>query len=451
MGVKGSDITISQERRHPGVADDHRVRGIAEARRTCSTPAPTTATCRCRATGKSWTNVTDKIPNLPKGMWVSEVVPSRYDEGTVYATFDGHRQNDYETYIYVSKDFGQTWQSAAGNLKGESVKTLTEDQKNPDVIYIGTETGLFVSTDRAKSWTRIKANLPTVRIDEITLHPRDNAMVLATHGRAIWVLDHLEPIQEYAAAHAATTDARLFTPPPYAMYRRPARDRNYEFWGDQTFYGENPPAAAIISWINKKPVGEVELKITDAAGRDVREISGPVLEQNKGAGIQTACWDLRVQPAPAPPRGGRRGGPAGSDQATVRRRAGPPTRADAVRAPRRRRPSPFGAGCGGRRRRRRRRLRRRRRRPPGRSSRRQLQHRARRRRQDRGHENAARDRRSRRGADVGRAQADVRHGDGDARAAAARHGAWARARVADAAAHRADDDDRRAATTFRPT
>jgi len=97
-------------------------------------------------------------------------------------------------------------------------------------LYLGAETGLFVSLDRGRGWTRIKANLPTVRIDEITIHPRDNAMVLATHGRAIWILDHLEPIQEYAVAQAATTDAKLFSPPPYAMFRRPARDRNYEFW-----------------------------------------------------------------------------------------------------------------------------------------------------------------------------------------------------------------------------
>jgi hypothetical protein len=246
---------------------------------------------------------------------VSEVVPSRFDEGTVYATFDGHRLNDFETYIYVSRDFGQTWQSAAANLKGEIARTLTEDQKNPDVLYLGTETGLFVSIDRAKSWGRLRANLPTVRIDEITLHPRDNAMILATHGRALWILDHLEPIQEYAAAQAASTDARLFTPPPFAMYRRPARDRNYEFWGDQTFYGENPPQAAVISWFNKKPVGDVKLKITDAAGREIREISGPVLANSTKAGMQAACWDLRVQPNPAPPPAAGARGSTGSPRA----------------------------------------------------------------------------------------------------------------------------------------
>ena len=209
---------------------------------------------------------------------------------------------------------------------------------------------------------RLKANLPTVRIDEITLHPRDNAMVLATHGRALWILDHPEPIQEYAAAQAATADAKLFTPPPYAMYRRPARDRNYEFWGDQAFYGENPPAAAMISWFNKKAVGDVKLKITDAVGKDVREIAGPVLAKSTGAGIQTACWDLRVQPAPPLPtadggRGRGRGGrgargeaaatqgttaedqttsPAGGRQAAEQ----PPANANANES------SPFGAGCG---------------------------------------------------------------------------------------------------------
>src|SRR5712691_7124317 len=313
MGVKGSDIRIAK---NDGIQAWPTIISFAESAKRAGVIYAGTDDGNVQVSrdgGRSWTNVSDRIPGLPKGIWVSEVVPSRFDEGTAYATFDGHRQNDFETYIYVTHDFGQTWQSAAGNLKGEVIKTLTEDQKNQDVLYAGAETGLFVSIDRAKSWTRIKANLPTVRIDEITLHPRDNAMVLATHGRALWILDHLEPIQEYAAAQAVTTDAKLFTPPPYAMYRRPARDRNYEFWGDQTFYGENPPAATVISWINRKPVGEVKLKITDAVGRDVREIAGPVLAKSNTAGIQTACWDLRVQPAtPIPPAAGRGRGARGS-------------------------------------------------------------------------------------------------------------------------------------------
>ena len=141
--------------------------------------------------GKDWASVSDACPDLPKGTFVSEVVPSRFDEATVYATFDGHRKNDFETYIYASNDYGQNWRSITANLKGEVARTLTEDQKNPDVLYLGTETGLFVTIDRGRSWQRIKANLPTVRIDEITLHPRDNAMILGTHGRAIWVLDNL--------------------------------------------------------------------------------------------------------------------------------------------------------------------------------------------------------------------------------------------------------------------
>jgi photosystem II stability/assembly factor-like uncharacterized protein len=347
MGVKGSDIRIA---RNDGIQAWPTIISFAESAKRAGVAYAGTDDGNLQVSrdgGRSWTNVSDKIPGLPKGIWVSEVVPSRFDEGTAYATFDGHRQNDFDTYIYVTHDFGQTWQSASANLKGEVVKTLAEDLKNADVLYVGAETGLFVSVDRAKSWVRVKANLPTVRIDEITLHPRDNAMILATHGRAIWILDHLEPIQEYAAAQAVATDAKLFTPPPYAMFRRPARDRNYEFWGDQTFFGENPPTAAVISWFNRKPVGDVKLKFTDAAGREVREISGTVLESSRKAGIQSACWDLRVQPNPLPPPAPGRGGRGGREGQSGAGGAGGATGAGGAvsAAPEAPAPSPFGAGC----------------------------------------------------------------------------------------------------------
>lgn len=288
--------------------------------------------------GKSWTQRIDKVPGVPKGIYVSEVVPSRFDEGAVYATFDGHRQNLFDPYIYASSDYGQTWRSLASNLKGEVARTLTEDIKNPDVLYLGTETGLFVSLDRGKSWTRIRANLPTVRIDEITLHPRDNAMLLATHGRAIWILDHLEPIQEYARAQASA-DAELFTPVAPVIYRRPARDRNYEFWGDQTFFGENPPQAARLTWHLMRDANDVKLRITDAAGTLVREIGGNVLANSRKAGLHAACWDLRVEPGPssAPAAGAGAAAGRGGSQA-----AAPGTGSTTGRAA----TSPFGAGCG---------------------------------------------------------------------------------------------------------
>ncbi|MGH9139707.1 MAG: VPS10 domain-containing protein, partial [Vicinamibacterales bacterium] len=350
MGVKGSDIRISKD---DGIQAWPTIVSLAESPKRAGVTYAGTDNGHLQVSrdgGRSWTDVADKIPGLPKGIWVSEVVPSRFDEATVYATFDGHRQNDFETYIYVSHDSGGTWQTASGNLKGEVIKTLTEDLKSPDVLYAGAETGLFVSIDRAKSWVRVKANLPTVRIDEITLHPRDNAMILATHGRALWILDHLEPIQEYAAAQAAAADAKLFTLPPSAMFRRPARDRNYEFWGDQTFFGENPPGAAIVSWLNKKPVGDVKLKITDAAGREVRELSGKPFANSNKAGIQSACWDLRVQPNPAPPpaegRGGRGTGRAGAAAAAGQAgRSGEAAETGAGPAPEPPATSPFGAGC----------------------------------------------------------------------------------------------------------
>jgi photosystem II stability/assembly factor-like uncharacterized protein len=323
MGVRNSEIRIA---RNDGIGAWPAIVTFAESARRAGILYTGTDDGNLHVSrdgGRDWASVADRVPGLPDRIFVSDIVPSRFEEAVVYATFDGHRQNDFGTYIYASRDYGQTWRSIAANLTGEVARTLTEDHRNPDVLYLGTETGLFVTLDRGGSWQRVESNLPTVRIDEIVLHPRDNAMILATHGRAIWILDNLAPIQEFAAARATAAAAKLFAPPATTMFRRPTRDRNYEFWGDQTFYGENPPQAAVITWYAKRKVNSVALRITDAAGRPVREIAGPILAGSLEAGMQSACWDLRVEPLPAaPPQGGGRQGPA------------PPAAA-----------SPFGAGC----------------------------------------------------------------------------------------------------------
>ena len=342
MGVKGSDVAIAK---NDGIVAFGTIVAFAESPKTAGLLYAGTDDGYLQVTkdgGKSWTNVYGKLPDAPKGAFVSRVAPSRFDAGTVYVTIDDHRQNNYETYIYASKDFGQTWSSLNGNLRSEVIKTITEDIKNPDVLYAGAETGLFVSTDRGASWTRPNWNLPTVRVDEIVIHPRDNAMVLATHGRALWILDHVEAIQEYAAAR--NTEARLFTPPPSSMFRRPARDRNYEFWGNQVFFGENPPQAGVISYFVKNKPADVKLKISDVTGREVREIAVPSSAVKPG--INAACWDLRVQPIPAPAvfpgaggGQGRQGAGGGQTTATT---SGPAPATGAGQAP-----DPFGFGCSG--------------------------------------------------------------------------------------------------------
>jgi photosystem II stability/assembly factor-like uncharacterized protein len=340
MGVKGSEVNIAK---NDGIVAFGTIVALAESPKTAGVLYAGTDDGNLQVTrdgGKTWTNVYSKLPNAPQGAYVSRVTPSRFDAGTVYVTVDDHRRNNYETYIYASKDYGQTWTSLNGNIKSEVIRTIAEDTKNPDVLYVGAETGLFVSTDRGSSWTRPNWNLPTVRVDEIVIHPRDNAMVLATHGRAIWILDRLEPIQEYAAAR--NTDARLFTPAPASMYRRPTRDRNYEFWGNQVFYGENPPQAAVISYFLKNKPGDVKLKITDATGRDVREIAIPAAQVK--AGISAACWDLRVQPIAAPNLGTFPGAGGGRGQGG---QGGPSTGSGQAGQANQPAPDPIGFGCGG--------------------------------------------------------------------------------------------------------
>ncbi len=292
MGLKGADITVSKNdgvSQWPAIvtlAESHRQPGVYYAGTDDGNVSVS------RDGGKSWQNITKNLPGFPAGGWVSKVAPSRYDAGTVYVTVDNHRLNDYDTYIWASNDFGATFHSLKNNLHGESVKTLTEDQRNQDVLYIGTETGIFLSLDRGKSWSRFKANLPTVRVDEITLHPRDNAMLVATHGRALWILDHLEPIQEYTASKAAG-DAKLFSVPT-ALEWKSKNNLNEEFWGHQYFIGENPSFDALINYQVNKALPDLKFRITDGGGKLVRELTA--VSRQMQPGIQTICWDMRVEP-----------------------------------------------------------------------------------------------------------------------------------------------------------
>jgi photosystem II stability/assembly factor-like uncharacterized protein len=318
MGVKGKDIKIAK---NDGVEAYGALFSIAESwvrPGILWTGSDDGLVHVSRDGGSSWTNVTPKIPAAPKFAYVSKVEPSRFAEGTVYVSFDAHRMGDYGTYLYASTDFGASFRSIAANLpKGEVVRSITEDQRNADVLYIGTETGLWVSTDRGRAWVKVRANLPTVPVYEITQHSRDNSMILATHGRAIWILDDMAPFQEYAKARAAGDFVVAGRP---AVLRLPMTDQERGFQGDMLFLGENPPMAASIAYTLKSRPDSVRITITDASGAKLRDIPGDTARATRpAAGLNIAKWDLRVEPlpedksAPAPggdmPFGGDRDGP----------------------------------------------------------------------------------------------------------------------------------------------
>ena len=308
FGVKNSAITIA---RNDGIQVWPAIVSLAESPRQAGVIWTGTDDGTVQVTrdgGATWTDVTSRLAGFPGGAFVSEVVPSRFDAGTAYVTVDDHRQNNYGAYVWVTTDFGATFRRIDGSLTGEVVHTLTEDTRNADVLYVGTESGIFLTLDRGASWRRLRANFPTVRVDEITIHPRDNAMLVASHGRAIWVLDHLEPIQEYATAQ--TAGARLFSVPT-ALQWKAMDSRNDEFWGHQTFIGENPPTEAVISFHVKTPPQALLLRIS-SGNRVIREITVPAAK-NK-AGIQTVCWDQRLAPIVGAAAAGGGGGGGGGGQ-----------------------------------------------------------------------------------------------------------------------------------------
>ena len=307
MGVKGKDIAVAK---NDGVDGYGALFTIGESPKRPGvlwTGSDDGLVHLSRDAGATWTNVTSRIPGAPKLAYVSKVEPSRADENTVYVSFDGHRTGDYGTYLYVSTDLGATFRSLAANLpRGEVIRTVTEDQRNADVLYVGTETGLWVSTDRGRAWARVKANLPTVPVYEITQHSRDNAMILATHGRALWILDDMTPFQQYAQAQAR--DAWVFGARP-ATLRVPVSEQERGFQGDMLFLGENPRMEATIAYAVKAKPDSVRVVITDASGATVREVKGDTAKATRpAAGLNFARWDLRVEPLPEPKGGGGGGG-----------------------------------------------------------------------------------------------------------------------------------------------
>jgi photosystem II stability/assembly factor-like uncharacterized protein len=254
--------------------------------------------------GQKWTNLTANVPALPPATPVSSVLPSRHAAGRVYATFDGHANDDYHAYAYVSDDYGQSWRDIVSGLPPTTVHKLREHPRNARLLFAGHERGISVSIDGGAAWTSLNLNMPAVPVDDILIHPRENDLIVGTHGRSLWVLDHINAL-EAMTAEAIATDAFLATPSRahiLSIYTPQA------WYGGGEFFAPNPPFGAVFDYYLRDAASSgVQISILDPAGTAVRTMKAPARK-----GLNRATWDLRMEPigsATGNTGGGGFGGP----------------------------------------------------------------------------------------------------------------------------------------------
>jgi photosystem II stability/assembly factor-like uncharacterized protein len=261
--------------------------------------------------GATWKNVVGNVKGVPKETHVSRVEASHFDGSTAYVSFDAHRTDDHKPYIYVTKDLGETWSSVSGNLPEGNVNVVKEDPKNRNVLYAGTEYGFYVSLNAGREWKPFMTGLPSVRIDDVMVHPRDNDLILATHGRSIWIMDDISALQQLSDDLMKTEEQVLDIRPATAWTNDIQRAILVE--GAKHFRGQNPPRGAAISyWLKSAPSGDVRITISDITGREIRSLEG-----TKDAGLNRVHWDLTLAGAGRGGRGAGRGGagaPAAADE-----------------------------------------------------------------------------------------------------------------------------------------
>jgi photosystem II stability/assembly factor-like uncharacterized protein len=243
-----------------------------------------------RDDGTTWADLTRNLRGVPPGLYMSRIEASHHHPGTAYLAVDGHRTDDFRSYLLVTRDYGRTWTSIANGLpKDHPVKVVREDPVNPRLLFAGTEFGLWTSLDGGARWMRLREGLPTVAVDDLVIHPRDHDLVVGTHGRSIYVLDDITPLQQWSPA--VLRDSVTLFPPRTAtafLYRTLSGR-----WGQSMFSAKNPPFGATLHYFVREDTGEgVQLTIEDAAGKTVRSLSGPGTP-----GLHRVVWDLQREPS----------------------------------------------------------------------------------------------------------------------------------------------------------
>jgi photosystem II stability/assembly factor-like uncharacterized protein len=239
--------------------------------------------------GRTWRSA-GPFPGVPEFTFVSKLLASRHDTAVVYAAFNNMLRGDFDPYLLKSTDRGRTWTSIRGNLPArDQVWTLAEDHVNRNVLFAGTEHGAYVTLDGGQRWQRLGAGLPSVAVRDIQIQRRENDLVLATFGRGIYILDDYSPLRALATRQAANADGMLTPPRATRVYVETPFQRAGV--GNGLFTGENPPFGALLSYVLREatPAGsQTVLVIKDASGKTVNEVPGP-----GGAGLNRSVWNLR--------------------------------------------------------------------------------------------------------------------------------------------------------------
>jgi photosystem II stability/assembly factor-like uncharacterized protein len=257
--------------------------------------------------GKNWTNVTAGMPGFPEWGTISIIEPSPFDAGTAYVVVDAHRLDNMHPYLYKTADFGKTWKRLDGSLpQNVYLHSVREDPAKRRQLYLGTERGVMFSTDDGQTWKPLQLNLPTVAVHDLVI--KDDDLVLATHGRSLWILDDLRPIREYEDK-IGTEAQHLFTPDTATRWRYGSNN-----WGTRGSFSNPPHGATIYYSLKDEEKGDLKIEILDGQNHVVRTLSSTAPEPMgsddnedpedfknqalpRAAGVQRAVWDLRYEGA----------------------------------------------------------------------------------------------------------------------------------------------------------
>ena len=237
--------------------------------------------------GGNWTDMTGSIAAAggPADRYVSRVFASSHDAGTALVAKNGFRNDDFKAYLFRTTDFGKTWTSIGTGLPPSPINVVVQDRKNKDLLIVGNDLGVWVSTDGAVSWARLKANLPTVPVHDLTIHPRENDLVIGTYGRGIFVGD-VTHLQELSPA-MLTKPLHVFAPEPRASYQFRALG-NFHLYGDKYIETPNEPEAIVIAYHLRDKADGARVIITDIRGDTIATLKGPA-----ETGMNRVTWNMR--------------------------------------------------------------------------------------------------------------------------------------------------------------